>query len=149
MIKQALSQPQVFVHRDFHSCNLHLLADRELGVIDFQDALKGPCSYDLISYLWDRYISWDRESIERWLLQAKQVFHIDMTDAEWLKSCDYMAIQRNLKILGIFCRLHYRDNKSNYLTLLPRFRQHIIEVLPSYPELTAACPSLLAWLSLE
>lgn len=149
LLYSALSQPQVFVHRDFHSCNLHVLPDRDLGVIDFQDAVRGPCNYDLISYLWDRNISWDRTSIEKWLLQAKQGFQVEMTDAEWLKSCDYMAIQRNLKILGIFCRLNYRDGKANYLSLLPRFRAHINEVLPLYPELEAACPMLTTWLAIE
>ncbi|MGK2924528.1 MAG: aminoglycoside phosphotransferase family protein [Lysobacterales bacterium] len=137
LIASATAQPQVFVHKDFHSCNL-LQTPRGPGLIDFQDGLRGPLSYDLVSLLWDRYIAWPRERLEGWMEQARQRLGpgIDpgIEPAEWVRRCDWMGLQRNLKIVGIFARLHYRDGKRGYLEMVPRFYRYLLEVLPRYPE---------------
>ena len=138
----AMQQPRGFVHRDFHCCNVMRCKDSTIGIIDFQDAVAGPISYDLASWIWDRYISWPRTEIENWMLLARESLSPRTEPKDWIRSCDLMGLQRNLKIVGIFCRLHYRDGKSGYLDLLPRFCQYIIDVLDLYPELDAlASPS--------
>jgi aminoglycoside/choline kinase family phosphotransferase len=130
----ALEQPQVFVHRDFHSCNLLFREDSDPGVIDFQDAVRGPLSYDLVSLLWDRYISWPRNNLESWIEDCRILLEIDCSPSQWLRWCDLMGLQRNLKIVGIFARLHYRDGKTGYLEMIPVFYQYLLDVLPRYPE---------------
>lgn len=146
LLASALNQPQVFVHRDFHSCNLHYIKRDQhgvdysatdgpaIGIIDFQDALHGPVSYDLASWLWDRYVTWPRGEVERWMLQARNVLCPSASDLEWIKTCDWMGLQRNLKIIGIFARLHYRDNKDGYLAMIPQFSDYVRDVLKRYPE---------------
>jgi hypothetical protein len=136
LIASATAQPQVFVHKDFHSCNL-LRTPPGPGLIDFQDALRGPLSYDLVSLLWDRYIAWPRERLEGWMEQARQRLGPGIEPAEWVRCCDWMGLQRNLKIVGIFARLHYRDGKRGYLEMVPRFFRYLLEVLPRYPEFRA------------
>ena len=147
LIDNALAQPQVFVHRDFHSCNLHQLPNGDIGVIDFQDAVCGPLTYDLASWLWDRYITWPRSQLESWMLQARQTLAPQVDEATWIRWCDLMGLQRNLKIVGIFARLHYRDNKSGYLEMTPRFAHYISAVLPLYPELASSHVMLNKWLA--
>jgi aminoglycoside/choline kinase family phosphotransferase len=134
LIASAQQQPQVFVHRDFHSCNLLKLASGEVGVIDFQDAVRGPLSYDLISLLWDRYISWPRSRLEAWMEQFRQQVAADIPPQDWVRYCDWMGLQRNFKIVGIFARLYYRDGKGGYLEMIPRFWSYVMEVLPQYEE---------------
>jgi aminoglycoside/choline kinase family phosphotransferase len=134
LIASAQQQPQVFVHRDFHSCNLLKLASGEVGVIDFQDAVRGPLSYDLISLLWDRYISWPRSRLEAWMEQFRQQVAAEIPPQEWIRYCDWMGLQRNLKIVGIFARLYYRDGKAGYLEMIPRFWSYLMDVLPRYEE---------------
>ncbi|MBT8139169.1 MAG: phosphotransferase [Gammaproteobacteria bacterium] len=146
LIRAALAQPQHFVHRDFHSCNLHRVDDGEPGIIDFQDAVLGPASYDLASWLWDRYISWPRASLEYWIEQARPALAPSQDAKQWQKSCDWMALQRNLKIIGIFARLNYRDGKSDYLELLPRFAGYVLDVLPRYSEFEYLQQDLVNWL---
>lgn len=146
LINEALSQPQIFVHRDFHSCNLMLLENDEIGVIDFQDAVEGPITYDLISWLWDRYITWNREDMERWMLLAKAQLAENVSDNVWIKYCDYMGLQRNLKIVGIFARLYYRDGKQGYLEMIPQFIHYIYDVVYRYPELVFCVNMLDSWL---
>lgn len=136
LIASATAQPQVFVHKDFHSCNL-LRTPRGPGLIDFQDALRGPLSYDLVSLLWDRYIAWPRERLEGWMEQVRLRLGPGIEPAEWVRCCDWMGLQRNLKIVGIFARLHYRDGKRGYLEMVPRFYRYLLEVLPRYPEFRA------------
>ncbi len=131
----AAAQPQVFVHRDFHSCNLLYQQGLEPGIIDFQDAVRGPLSYDFISLLWDRYIAWPRTQLETWMESYRQELTQPVGSAQWLRWCDLMSLQRNLKIVGIFSRLHYRDGKTGYLQMIPRFYAYLLEVLPLYPEL--------------
>jgi aminoglycoside/choline kinase family phosphotransferase len=134
LISSARQQPQVFVHRDFHSCNLLALKNGEVGVIDFQDAVRGPLSYDLISLLWDRYISWPRAQLESWMEEFRQQVAADIPAGDWVRYCDWMGLQRNLKIVGIFARLHYRDGKAGYLEMIPRFWSYLMNVLPLYEE---------------
>ena len=135
----ALQQPQVFVHRDYHSRNLMLLDDNALGIIDFQDAVHGPITYDLVSLLRDCYIEWRQDKIDQWVedfrssspqVRAcdKNLFH------RWF---DLMGIQRHLKATGIFCRLNYRDGKPTYLNDIPRTLNYVIQVSARYDELQA------------
>ena len=133
LIESAQKQPQVFVHRDFHSCNL-LDTGKGTGIIDFQDALLGPISYDFVSLAWDRYIAWPREKLEAWMADLYQRFELDCGMEEWVRQCDWMGLQRNIKIAGIFARLRYRDGKFGYLQMIPNFYQYLLDVLPRYPE---------------
>lgn len=133
LIEAAQSQPQVFVHRDFHSCNL-LQIPGGVGIIDYQDGVVGPLNYDLASLIWDRYVSWPRARLLEWMETMHQRFQLDIPLQEWVRSCDWMGLQRNLKIVGIFTRLEYRDGKRGYLAMLPRFYQYLLDVMPLYPE---------------
>lgn len=134
--------PQGFIHLDFHSCNLLRIDKENIGVIDFQDARQGPISYDLASWLWDRYVSWPRADIERWIEQARLVLAAEIDSKAWLRWCDFTGLQRNLKIVGIFSRLHYRDHKQGYLELMPRFADYCLDTINRYPELEF-CQALL------
>ena len=139
----ALSQPTVIVHRDFHSRNLMLLDDSAvpaLGVIDFQDAVHGPYSYDVVSLLRDCYLRWEPETVIRWALTYWQAARADglladVSEAQFLRDFDLMGLQRHLKVMGIFCRLSLRDNKSQYLADIPLVIQYFLEVSRHYPEL--------------
>lgn len=134
VIKAAMQQPQCFVHRDFHSCNLLRTPGKETGIIDFQDAVKGPVSYDFISLIWDRYIAWPRPRIEQWMEEIRLLFGLDIEPLEWRRYCDLMGLQRNFKVVGIFARLHYRDKKSGYIEMIPRFYKYVTGTLRLYPE---------------
>lgn len=134
IINAAIEQPQCFVHRDFHSCNLLRTPGKDIGIIDFQDAVKGPVSYDFISLIWDRYIAWPRLQIEQWMEEIRLLFGLDIEPLEWRRYCDLMGLQRNFKIVGIFARLHYRDNKSGYIEMIPRFYEYVTGTLRLYPE---------------
>ncbi len=133
LIDAASEQPQVFVHKDFHSCNLLKTPDGP-GIIDFQDGLMGPISYDFISLVWDRYIAWPRIRIETWMREVYELFPVECSFPEWVRYCDWMGLQRNLKIVGIFARLRYRDEKQGYVEMIPRFYQYLLDVLPRYSE---------------
>ncbi len=130
----ALDQPQCFVHRDFHSCNLLKTGSDSIGIIDFQDAVKGPISYDFISLIWDRYIDWPREQIEQWMEEFRLNLKLDIEPEQWLRYCDLMGLQRNIKIVGIFARLYYRDGKNGYIEMIPRFYAYITSTLRRYAE---------------
>ena len=134
IIDAALEQPQTFVHRDFHSCNLLSNGGHGIGIIDFQDGVLGPVSYDFISLVWDRYISWPRARIENWMEAIRLKFRLDIEPAAWRRYCDLMGLQRNFKIVGIFARLHYRDGKRGYLEMIPRFYDYLTATLRLYPE---------------
>ncbi len=136
IIDSALDQPQCFVHRDFHSCNLLKTHGNDVGIIDFQDAVKGPLCYDLISLIWDRYISWPRKQIVDWVEEFRLTLDIDIEPGPWLRYCDLMGLQRNLKVVGIFARLHYRDGKNGYIEMIPRFYDYVTSSLRRYPEFT-------------
>lgn len=139
LIESALEQPQVAVHRDYHSRNLMVLPEGELGVIDFQDAVIGPISYDIVSLLRDCYISWPEQRVLGWLERYHQrLFAAGMLDCEWAQFkrwFDLMGLQRHLKAVGIFSRLQLRDDKPGYLADIPRTLAYISQVCCLYPEL--------------
>jgi aminoglycoside/choline kinase family phosphotransferase len=138
LIESALQQPQVFVHRDYHSRNLMLVNDNNPGVIDYQDAVIGPVTYDLVSLFKDCYIEWPRDRIERWLdeyLQRTPV-NISVDRDQFIRWFDFMGVQRHLKVLGIFARLNYRDSKPQYLDDLPLTLKYVIEACSQYDELS-------------
>ncbi len=134
IVGSALEQPQCFVHRDFHSCNLLKTSNNGVGIIDFQDAVLGPVSYDFISLIWDRYINWPRARIELWMEEIRLGLNLQISPQDWRRYCDLMGLQRNFKIVGIFARLHYRDGKRGYVEMLPRFYDYLTETLRLYPE---------------
>lgn len=134
IVDSALTQPQCFVHRDFHSCNLLETDGKRIGIIDFQDAVLGPISYDLVSLLWDRYIHWPRAQIESWIEEFRLQLDLEIKPEQWLRYCDLMGLQRNIKIVGIFARLHYRDGKNGYIEMIPRFYDYVTSTLRLYPE---------------
>ena len=135
----ALNQPQVFVHRDFHSRNLMILNNESLGIIDYQDAVVGPITYDLVSLLRDCYITWPNEKIYDLCINFYENINkhkiIDNVDeSTFTKWFDLMGIQRHLKAVGIFSRLSIRDKKSTYLNDIPRTLRYIKSVASKYPE---------------
>ena len=146
LIDSALAQPQVCVHRDFHSRNLMVLDNRSPGVIDFQDAVIGPISYDLVSLLRDCYISWPQQRVEQWMQQYYQRIStaglIDTDLGTFTRWFDLMGLQRHLKAIGIFARLHLRDNKPGYLADIPRTLNYVMQICQTYPEL-ADCRQFL------
>jgi hypothetical protein len=141
LMAEALEQPSVFVHRDYHSRNLMVLDNRNPGVIDFQDALRGPIGYDLVSLLKDCYIAWPRARIEAWVRAHRRQLLAHGVDAgaddrQFLRWFDLIGVQRHIKVLGIFCRLWYRDGKPGYLPDLPRTLDYVRDTCARYPELT-------------
>jgi len=141
LANSARQQPQSFVHRDFHSRNLLITEVNNPGVIDFQDAVVGPITYDLVSLLRDCYIEWPDKKVEKWvenyrqrLVEAK-VTKVDRDTFErWF---DLMGLQRHIKVLGIFCRLWYRDGKAQYLHNLPLVIKYTLSIGKRYPQLRA------------
>jgi aminoglycoside/choline kinase family phosphotransferase len=139
LIESAMAQPQVVVHKDFHSRNLMLLEDNSLGVIDFQDALIGPITYDLVSLLKDCYLHLPADQVEQRALAFKRSLEAgkqleNMTDQDFLRSFDKMGLQRHIKVLGIFARLCLRDGKGAYLNDLPLVIRYTLEAAQRYPE---------------
>jgi len=141
LIKNALVQPQVCVHRDYHSRNLMVnkTNPQAPGVIDFQDAVIGAVTYDLVSLLKDCYINWPREKLEQWVAY----FHHEaesrgiipaVSFADFLRWFDLMGLQRHLKVAGIFSRLKHRDGKTGYLKDIPRTMDYVFDVVHRYPE---------------
>lgn len=140
LINEAQIQPQVFVHRDFHSRNLMVLPRGGPGVIDFQDALRGPIGYDLVSLLKDCYISWSRERVERWVKGYRRVLgglgaNVGDSEYQFLRWFDFIGVQRHVKVLGIFARLWHRDGKIGYLDDLPLVMNYVLEACRYYKEL--------------
>jgi len=134
LIRSAYEQPRVFVHKDFHSCNVLQTDSGETGIIDFQDGLSGPLSYDFVSLLWDRYIDWPRDHLETWMKEFHSHLKPECDLNTWIRWCDLMSVQRNLKIVGIFARLNYRDGKNAYLEMIPLFYAYLRNVVLRYPE---------------
>lgn len=135
----ALEQPQVFVHRDYHSRNLIYRNGSPPGVIDFQDAVTGPVTYDLVSLLRDCYIRWPESSVRRWALCyaniAMQAGVLPLvSEARFLRWFDWMGLQRHIKVLGIFARLSLRDGKHGYLNDLPLVIRYTLDVARRYEE---------------
>ena len=130
--QQALAQPQVIVHRDYHSRNLMVLADESLGIIDFQDAVRGPVTYDLMSLLRDCYVSWPTHMVKEWVRRfseklVKEGVLKDVSDDQFWQWFNVMGAQRHLKVCGIFARLNYRDGKAGYLKDIPLTLAYLIE----------------------
>ena len=140
LIENALSQPQTFVHRDYHSRNLMVTAPPTPGIIDFQDAVFGPITYDLVSLLKDAYIRWSLEQVDHWVagycklaIQSGLVREED--EAIFQRWFDLMGVQRHVKVAGIFARLFRRDGKEGYLDDIPLVLDYILEMVPRYAEL--------------
>ncbi|MCC7462183.1 MAG: phosphotransferase [Gammaproteobacteria bacterium] len=138
LVREALAQPVVFVHRDYHSRNLMCLARGGPGILDFQDALAGPIGYDLVSLLKDCYIAWPRVRVEQWVEQYRRGIGALAGGAgrdEFLRWFDLIGLQRHIKVLGIFARLWHRDGKPGYLGDLPRTLDYVRDTAGRYTEL--------------
>ena len=136
VVEVVLSQPQgVFVHRDFHSRNIMITPLDEVAVIDYQDARVGAITYDLVSLLRDCYIAFDSKEIEKLALVFKDKKGLDVDDAVFIRWFDFMGLQRHIKVLGIFARLHIRDGKDGYLDDIPQTLKYVKEVGAKYEEM--------------
>jgi hypothetical protein len=136
----ARTQPQVWVHRDYHSRNLLVARKNNPGIVDFQDALLGPVTYDLVSLLRDCYVAWPRPRVEEWALGFFELARqsgvpVGEDEIAFLRWFDLMGVQRHLKATGIFARLNHRDGKPGYLGDIPRTLGYAYEVSGRYPEL--------------
>ncbi len=143
-----LAQPQVTMHRDFHSRNLMVLASGELAVIDFQDMVHGPLTYDLVSLLKDCYVRWPEAVLTEGLMQGYRCYAdsgllVGLSQSEFVRAAALTGMQRHLKAAGIFTRLHHRDGKSGYLKDIPRTLSYVQQVAESEPELA----NFAEWLS--
>ena len=139
LVKSALAQPRVYVHRDYMPRNL-MLCNPNPGVLDFQDAVIGPISYDMVSLLRDAFVSWDEEAVLDWTVRywekAKAAgLPVDADFGEFWRAFEWMGLQRHLKVLGIFARINYRDGKPRYLADTPRFLRYARTVATRYPAL--------------
>lgn len=134
---EILEQPQVIIHRDYHSRNIMLLENNALGIIDFQDAMQGPFTYDLVSLLKDCYIQWPKDKVLAWLtyFYKESALTEEYSLPSFIRAFDYCGLQRHLKVLGIFSRLYLRDNKPNYLQDLPLTLHYVMACLESYEPL--------------
>ena len=145
LIESALAQPQCCVHRDYHSRNLMVCPNGKAqccnpGILDFQDAVVGPITYDLVSLFRDCYITWPQQRVEDWVLEYRNRLRSSglatgRDEAEFLRWFDWMGVQRHLKVAGIFARLWHRDGKGRYLADLPLTLHYIASVASRYPEL--------------
>ena len=137
LVASALAQPTVAVHRDYMPRNLMVTAERNPGILDFQDAVRGPITYDLASLLRDAFISWDEEleidwAVRYWEAARKAGLVLPDDFGEFWRQVEWMGLQRHLKVLGIFCRLKHRDAKPHYSTDLPRFFNYAHKVSVRY-----------------
>jgi hypothetical protein len=142
LVANALAQPRVFVHRDYHSRNLMVCEGANPGVLDFQDAVHGPLTYDLVSLLRDCYVAWPQERVLAWAhdfrrLAASAGLGTGVDEAEFLRWFDLMGVQRHLKAAGIFARLWHRDGKPGYLPDVPRTLGYIAEACARHDDLAA------------
>lgn len=138
LVKSALEQPQQFVHRDFHCRNLLVTPDQELAVIDFQGGLWGPYTYDAVSLLKDCYKRWPAERVTRLATEFYEnspTLSGHISKDTFMRWFDWMGLQRHIKVLGIFARLHLRDNKPHYLQDLSLVIRYTLEACDAYPEL--------------
>ena len=138
LIACALAQPPVYVHRDYHSRNLMHLERGNPGVLDFQDAVLGPATYDLVSLLRDAYVEWpDGQQVDwvarYWELARAAGVPVPADLSELWRAMEWVGLQRSLKVLGIFARLYHRDGKERYLADLPLVMRHTRRVVERYP----------------
>ena len=139
LISSAEEQPQVLIHADYHSRNLMILDQHKLGVIDFQDAMLGAITYDLVSLLKDCYVCWSPHWVEQQALAYKQCLEsanllCNINDGQFIKWFDFMGLQRHIKVLGIFSRLALRDSKRGYLNDIPLVAHYCLEASMKYPQ---------------
>jgi len=138
LVRSALDQPQVFVHRDYHSRNL-MVADDGPGILDFQDAVEGAFTYDLVSLLKDCYVKWTNEQIAAWAKSfcedSRNIGLHTLPDDQFTRCFDLMGVQRHLKAAGIFARLNHRDGKPNYMADIPGTLSYIVDLDSRYGEL--------------
>jgi aminoglycoside/choline kinase family phosphotransferase len=138
IIAANLAEPRVFVHRDYHSRNLmHIAAGINPGIIDFQDAVYGPLTYDLASLFKDAYIEWEEDFTldllaRYWEMARKLGLPVRPDFADFHRDYEWMGAQRHIKVLGIFARLHHRDGKDSYLADMPRVMRHLRKVCQRY-----------------
>lgn len=140
IIESAATQPQVFMHRDYHSANLMVLPDNKVGVLDFQDAFIGPVTYDLVSLLRDCYIAWPNDRVTNWVNSYRQMLILNgaLTDVDqetFMRWFDLMGVQRHLKALMTFARKQVRDLQPRYLRHIPRTLCYLLNTTEKYPEL--------------
>lgn len=152
LVDSALAQPRVLVHRDYMPRNL-MLSTPNPGVLDFQDALFGPVSYDVTCLFKDAFLSWPQDRVDAWLQRYWQLAQdagipLPESFAAFQQACDLMGVQRHLKVIGIFARICHRDGKPKYLGDVPRFFAYLDEVIARRPEL-AELGELLASLPKE
>jgi aminoglycoside/choline kinase family phosphotransferase len=136
LLDSATNQPQCCIHRDYHSRNLMILADDRLGILDFQDAMIGPITYDLASLIRDCYIAWPPEKVHQWALGFYHIFLKEKisSSALFLRYFDLMGMQRHLKAIFIFARKYHRDGVNTYLADIPRTLNYVLEASKHYPE---------------
>jgi aminoglycoside/choline kinase family phosphotransferase len=139
LAQDALAQPAAFVHRDYHSRNLLVTAAGNPGILDFQDAVWGPVTYDLVSLLKDCYVEWPAPRVRTWALQYRERllakgFPLGLTEAAFIRGFDLIGLQRHIKVLGIFARLYYRDGKAQYLKDLPLVLRYTRDAAAQYAE---------------
>jgi N-acetylmuramate 1-kinase len=151
LIRWALDQPQVFCHRDFMPRNL-MRTEPNPGIIDFQDAVIGPISYDPVCLFRDAFLSWPAEQVDQWLESYRQQalaagLPVPESATFWQRTCDLMGVQRHLKVIGIFARIRYRDGKPKYLEDSPRFFDYLAKAIARNPELGVLDRLLDAWQS--
>lgn len=150
LVANALAQPRVLVHRDFHSRNLMPQPDGALAVIDFQDAVLGPITYDLVSLLRDCYLRWPAPRVRDWALahrdRLRAAGYLGDVDAQlFLTWFDLMGLQRHIKVLGTFARLYLRDRKPAYLDDLPRVIGYVREISAAYATRVPAIDAFAQW----
>ena len=139
IVRSNLAQPAVYVHRDFMPRNL-MLGDPAPGVLDFQDAVYGPITYDVVSLFRDAFVSWDEERVLDWTARyweraKRSGLPVDPDFGVFYRAFEWMGLQRHLKVLGIFARIRYRDGKPDYLVDAPRFIAYVRSVCGRYAEL--------------
>ena len=139
LAREAQAQPQTFVHRDYHSRNLLVCEPGSPGIIDFQDAMHGPVTYDLVSLLKDCYVAWPAERVRDWALGHRAAlleagFALPGDARDFLRWFDLMGLQRHIKVLGIFARLYHRDGKPGYLKDLPRVLEYVGAAAAAHPQ---------------
>lgn len=135
LVASALEQPRVFVHRDYHSRNLMVTRAGNPGILDYQDAVHGPVTYDLVSLLKDCYIKWPRSKILGWVDEYLELAALGVDAERFIGWFDLMGVQRHLKASGIFARLLHRDQKPGFIRDIPRTLSYILDLEGLYPEL--------------
>jgi len=139
LLANNLAQAQVFVHRDYHSRNLMVLQSGNPGILDFQDAVYGPITYDLVSLLRDAYVEWDEEMVLDWTVRywehaRRAGLPVSHDIDSFYRDFEFMGLQRHLKVLGIFARLYHRDGKDGYLNDIPLVMQYVRKTAYRYKE---------------